>query len=237
MRQYFVQSELGINQIVDFDEQQAHHMKDVLRMRSHDLIRVVDQLGNCYLAELILEGNQVHAKTKELLANTNHEQAIIYCAALVKKDKWDYILQKAAELGASKIVPLITEKTIIHLDEKEVEKKLIRWNKITLEAAQQSNRTSLCEVVKPIKLKDIADYRSEVNLVPYEKHEDRMLLDLVDDRSITFVIGPEGGITPKEIAFLNNLGFVSVSLGKRILRAETAGLYTLSVIDAKRNSL
>jgi len=237
MRQYFVNEPVNLNCTVSFDDKQAHHIRDVLRMRNGDKIRVVDSNSYCYMATISIDASGVYCLPYEVIDGNDDSKDIIYCAAMIKKDKWDIVLQKATELGATKIVPLITSKTIIQLDEKEVEKKLIRWNKITLEASQQSNRTKVCEVVKPIKLKNIAQYMSEVNLVPYENEDNTTLLDLVDERSITFVIGPEGGISKDEIEFLNKLGFTSVTLGKRILRAETAGLYTLSVIDAKRNIL
>ncbi len=141
-------------------------------------------------------------------------------------------LQKAAELGASRIVPVITRRTIIHLEDKEIAKKLERWNKITLEACQQSNRTSLCEVCRPIRLKDVVEYRQDINLVAYENEDTRKLRDCLGNGSICIVVGPEGGFEESEIEFLEEAGFTCVSLGTRILRAETAGMYALSVIDA-----
>jgi len=236
MRQYFIDRKININETFNFNEKQSHHIKNVLRMKTGDIIRVVDISNNVFLVEIKVDLN-VSAKILENIADFSNESEIIYCAALIKKDKWDFLLQKAAELGATKVVPLITSRTNFKVEEERMDKRVERWNKITLEACQQSNRSSKCEVERPIKLKEIDRYLSENNIVAFENEENSYLFDLIDNKSITFVIGPEGGFSQEEIDYLLVLGFSCVSLGKRILRAETAGLYVLSVIDAKRNSL
>ena len=205
-------------------------------MENGDIIRVVDKDNAVFLVEISIEPN-VSAKVLRPIAEFSEESDIIFCAALIKKDKWEFLLQKAAELGATKIVPLITSRTNFKMAEERRDKRVERWNKITLEACQQSNRVSRCEVEKPIKLKEITRFLSENNIVAYEGEKDVFLANLIDEKSITFVIGPEGGLTEEEIEYLKLLDFRSASLGKRILRAETAGLYVLAVIDAKRNSL
>ena len=232
MRQYFISQKLTLGQSIVLDDQQAHHVRDVLRMRNGDLIRLVDGEGNCYMASLAITAAEVTATAEKEAGNNGSERKIICCAALIKKDKWELLLQKGAELGADVIVPLVTNRTVIHLEEKDVSKKLDRWNKITLEACQQSNRTSLCEVTAPVKLKDIGKYMGDVNLVAYEKEDGLMLAETLSDGDICFVIGPEGGLEEKEVELLESLGFASVSLGRRILRAETAAMFVLSVIEA-----
>lgn len=236
MRQYFIDKKIEINETFNFNEKQSHHIKNVLRMKTGDIIRVVDINNNVFLVEIDVNSN-VSAKVLENIADFYDESEIIYCPALIKKDKWDYLLQKAAELGATKVVPLITSRTIFKVDEQRLDKRVQRWNKITLEACQQSNRNSKCIVEKPIKLEEITKFLSENNIVAYENEDNIYLSDLIDGKSITFVIGPEGGFTQDEIDYLISLDFYCVNLGRRILRAETAGLYVLSVIDAKRNNL
>ncbi|MDI9540465.1 MAG: RsmE family RNA methyltransferase [Bacillota bacterium] len=236
MRQYFVEKKLEINEIFDFNEKQSHHIKTVLRMKVGEKIRVVDSNNDVFLVEIDID-SKVRGKVLENIFDLSDVSEITYCAALIKKDKWNFLLQKAAELGATKVVPLISNRTIFKIDEQRLEKRIQRWNKITLEACQQSNRSSKCEVERPIKLKEIDKFLSENNIVAYENEQNICLADCIDEKSITFVIGPEGGLTEDEIEYLQSLNFTCVSLGKRILRAETAGLYVLSVIDAKRNSL
>ncbi|MGI6608255.1 MAG: RsmE family RNA methyltransferase [Erysipelotrichaceae bacterium] len=236
MRQYFVNEKLNNDKTFVFDDRQSHHIKTVLRMKSGDVVRVVDIAGSVFSVALNVDSD-VSARVIEYITDLSLESEIIYCAAIIKKDKWDFLLQKAAELGATKVVPLITSRTFFKADQLKIEKRVERWNKITLEACQQSNRISKCEVVKPVKLKEIDRFLSENNIVADENEKEIFLFDLIDEKSITFVIGPEGGFSADEIKYLQSLGFKSVSLGKRILRAETAGLYVLSVIDAKRNNL
>ncbi|MCR5067537.1 MAG: 16S rRNA (uracil(1498)-N(3))-methyltransferase [Erysipelotrichaceae bacterium] len=236
MRQYFVSESLQCGSIIELPADTAHHVRNVLRMKSGEMIRLVDIDQRLFLARLIV-GDQVKAEITEQLPAESSRGMITCCLCLIKREKWELLVQKAAELGADRIVPVISRRTIIHIDEKEVEKKLQRWNKIALEACQQSNRTDICTVERPIYLVNIDQYMSENNLLAYEDRQGNNIIDLADDRDITIVFGPEGGFACEEAEFLNSLGFVSCSLGERILRAETACLYALAVIDAKRNAL
>ena len=140
------------------------------------------------------------------------------------------------EKAVFEVVPFLAKRSIPVIDDKNSSKKLERWNMIAKEACEQSKRNVLVDVVEPVKLKGILDYKSELNIIAYEdmscegaKH----LYDLLsnDYNSITIVVGPEGGFDSSEIDFLNENGFINVSLGKRILRSETAPLYMLSVIS------
>lgn len=230
MRQFFVPDVLKVGSEAVFDQQQSHHISDVLRMKNGDTVRLADSEGNVFLASLRFEGATVKAEVNQK-CDTVPEGKIIVAAAMIKKEKWELMIQKACELGASVIVPLVTSRTIIHLDDKEINKKLERWNKIALQACQQCNRASLCVVERPIPLSQIEKYRSEVNLVAYENEEKTKLRETLSSDEITFVIGPEGGFTADEIDSLNEKGFTSVSLGSRILRAETAVMFVLSVIE------
>ncbi len=236
MRQYFVTERLQLGSCVQLSREIAHHLKNVLRKKSGDMIRLVDSEGQPFLAELNVS-DTVYATVSQQLEEKDKQGTITCCPCLIKRDKWEMLIQKAAEMGADRIVPVISSRTIVHIDEKEIDRKLTRWNKIALEACQQSNRTDVCTVTKPVYLVNIAEYMSENNLLAYENEENAQLLDLCDERDITIVTGPEGGFSSQEAEFLNGLGFVSCSLGQRILRAETAVLYALAVIDAKRNTL
>lgn len=232
MRQFFIKEELKCNDMYELDENQAHHVKSVLRMSEDEPVRIVDVNSQAFLGHIRYVDRKTFVYIDEEDSSEESSRKIVYGAAMIKKDKWELLLQKAAELGADVIVPLETRRTIIHLEDKEIKKKLERWNKITLEACQQSNRTSLCEVVEPVKLKNIEKYKQDINLVAYENEEGRKLRDYISGGNILILAGPEGGFEKSEIDYLNEIGFTCVSLGKRILRAETAGMYALSVIDA-----
>ena len=232
MRQYFAMGKLEPGSLYQFTNEQLHHLKDVLRVQSGDIIRLVDNENRPFMAKIVFEGKKPQAEVLYQLEEDKTNREVVLCAALIKRDKWEWLIQKAAELGADRIVPVITERTVIDLKEGEADKKLIRWNKIALEACQQSNRTTICEVDSPISLKEISQYKRDINLAAYEKEDANRLIDAVKDGSICVMIGPEGGFSSKEIEFLKAEGFASVSLGRNILRAETAAIYVLSVIGA-----
>ena len=235
MRQYFINEILTTGSNIVFSGDVAHHIKDVLRMKNDDEIRLVDDVGHIFLGKLVFDDNGVSADIFEEISGQHVNQPTVVCAALIKKDKWELMLQKAAELGATLIVPIITNRTIIHLEDKEIDKKLERWNKILLEACQQCNRSDICKIVEPVKLKDIDKYKSNTNILAYENEDGSHIVDYDLTDSVTIVIGPEGGFEYKEVEMLKEKGFNCASLGNRILRAETAVMYGLSVIDGERN--
>lgn len=235
MRQFFIDEKLDIGITVCLNQDIKHHLIDVLRFKDGDIIRLVDNTNQPYKAQISLDNN-LSAKVIDKFESVEKKGKIIYCCCMIKKERWQWLIEKAVEFNCDVIVPVISERTIIHIDEK-IEKKVERWNKIALMAAQQCNRTDLVKVEKPIKLKQIVQYKSTNNLVAYEKEKGNYLYDLIDDNDITFLIGPEGGFTEKEIDFLVDNGFKCCSLSDNILRAESAGMYFLSVIDARRKSI
>lgn len=236
MQQVFIEQQAELNQEVLFSKEQAHHLATVLRMKSGGIVRVVDQTGRIFLSELRFTGKQVTGHCfKEVLTSAERNCEVTLLMGLIKKEKWDFCLQKSTELGVKRIVPFESRRTIVKSKEEKADKKILRWNKLVLEAAQQCKRDQVPELLAPITLKEAAAYRSAVNLVAYESlaHPSKKLREILKpNSSVTIVIGPEGGFDEEEITMLEEAGFVSVTLGKRILRAETAALYMLSAIDA-----
>ena len=230
MRQFFVSDVLHVGDETVFDVRQSHHIADVLRMKNGDTVRLADVSGNVFLASLRFEGTTVKADVNEQ-CDTLPEGKITVAAAMIKKEKWELMIQKACELGASVIVPLVTSRTIIHLDDKEINKKLDRWNKIALQACQQCNRSSLCVVERPIPLSQIEKYRREVNLAAYENEETVKLRETLNSDEITFVVGPEGGLEEEECSLLMDAGFKAVILKTNILRCETASIYAIGAVQ------
>ena len=136
MKQVFVQEPLSLNTTVLLDEKQAHHLFDVLRTTSRETVRVVSQ-GEVFLA---------HPEQKPQLYIFGREEVrprmvdVTLCAALIKADKWEWMLQKAAELGVSRIVPFVSRNTVVSIDQKKMDKKMARWQAILEAAAKQCNR-------------------------------------------------------------------------------------------------
>ena len=155
----------------------------------------------------------------------------------LKGDKFELVLQKATELGVSRIVPLITRRCVVKSDKVKFSKKLIRYEKILKEATQQSRRNKVPEIVNVIKLNELKKYLGDYNLVAYEekaKNDNDFALkeclnQLNPGDKITIIVGSEGGFDDEEISMMESMNITACSLGKRILRSETAPLY-LSLI-------
>ncbi len=229
MQRYFAKS-IENNKITLYDSD-IHHIKKVMRMQKGDCIEVVysEKIYTCKLDNdfsCIIEkvSNEKSGLSKEL----------IVAVGLVKEQKMDLILQKLTELGVSKIIPVNMERSIVKLDSKKEEKKLERWNMICKEASEQSKRTSITIVNDIINLKDLIDIKVDKKLVCSTTENFNMIHKELDDKnyeSVLVVIGPEGGISPKEEIYLEQNGFTRISFGQLILRVETACIYMASIFN------
>lgn len=232
MKQVYLDQIIDVNDTLALDSKQAHHIFDVLRTSSKEKIRIVTKSSGVFYGH-VLDKPKLHIDEK--LDVLKEHQSITLCCALIKQDKFEWMLQKACELGVSKIVPFVSKNTVVKLDEKKAEKKLVRWNEILLAATKQCNRNTLVELESVVSLKDLVNYKSECNVVAYEKESDpsKHMAHYLQSNpySITVCIGPEGGFEESEIKVLNDFGFENCSLGKNILRAETAACYVLSAIE------
>lgn len=235
MKQVFWSDPLEIGQTIALEEKLAHHLFDVLRTTPKESIRLVD--GNQHLFLGHLTTKPYLEVVEELPLQETPSLDITLCAALIKVDKFEWLLQKAAELGATRIVPFMSTNTVIQLEDKKIERKMARWQSIVEGACRQSNRTSLVKIERPCRLLDLDEYKSAINVCAWEKENQNhplcLALEKLDEKqaSITFVIGPEGGFTPQEALKLEEMGFEPCSLGPRILRAETAACYVLACAD------
>ena len=232
MKQVYLDQTVSVNDLISLDTKQAHHIFDVLRTTPKEKIRIITKNSGVFLGHVETKPNLVVDSKVDV---SDESQSITLCCALIKQDKFEWMLQKACELGVSKIVPFVSKNTVVKLDEKKAEKKLTRWNEILLAATKQCNRNTLVELEPVISLKDLSNYKSECNLVAYEKESDpskHMAHYLKENpQTITVCIGPEGGFEESEIQILNEFGYANCSLGKNILRAETAACYVLVAIE------
>lgn len=232
MKQVYLDQAIDVNDTLALDSKQAHHIFDVLRTSSKEKIRIITKHSGVFYGHVLDKPN---LRIDEKLDVLQDSQSITLCCALIKQDKFEWMLQKACELGVSKIVPFVSKNTVVKLDEKKAEKKLVRWNEILLAATKQCNRNTLVELESVVSLKDLVNYKSECNVVAYEKESDpsKHMAHYLQSNpySITVCIGPEGGFEESEIKVLNDFGFENCSLGKNILRAETAACYVLSAIE------
>lgn len=229
MQRYF--AKVNEDKVILTDED-LHHITRVMRMRVGDEFEVVDN-GNLYVFEItsFTPFNAKLIETKEEDVELNKPVTLFF--ALAKGDKIDLVIQKATELGASKIVLFRSKRCVVDFANKDIEKKLLRFNKIAKEASEQCHRLVIPEVIGVVDLKDIKNYLEDVNFLAYEKEAEKTtaLFSIYGNmKSVSVMIGSEGGFDEEEVNYLNSIGFMNISLGKRILRCETAAIYALSVI-------
>ena len=218
-----------------------NHMKNVLRMKPGEAVLISDGTGkdyNCQV-ETYTEGEGILEILSENEDSRELPSRIWLFQGLPKSDKMEFIIQKAVELGAAGIVPVSTRNTVVKLDPKKEEAKVKRWQAIAESAAKQSKRSLVPRVSGIMTLKEAFDYVESqgfsVRLIPYE-HEAGMdgtktELDAAGPgQDIAVFIGPEGGFDEREIELALSKGVRPISLGRRILRTETAGLALLSVL-------
>ena len=209
-----------------------HHIKNVMRYKEEDKIEVVydDKIHICQIKNLLpltLEVIETYQENNELNIELN------VAISLVSEQKFDLIIQKLTELGASNIIPIKSERSIVKIDDKKASKKIARWQMICKEASEQSHRTKIPNVNNIISLKELIDYKADKKLVcslnEKTKSLDKYLTE--DTKNILLVIGPEGGLSTREEELLLTNNFLPVSLGKRVLRVETAAIYIASIIN------
>lgn len=241
MHHFFVNPEQVEDGLIRITGSDVNHIKNVLRIRQGEEMLVSDGTGRDYLCQAEeIAGLEVTVRILETEEEGRELLSRIWLfQGLPKSDKMEFIIQKAVELGAAGIVPVTTRNTVVKLDPKKEEAKVKRWQAIAESAAKQSKRSLVPRVSGIMTLKEAFDYVESqgfsVRLIPYE-HEAGMdgtktELDAAGPgQDIAVFIGPEGGFDEREIELALSKGVRPISLGRRILRTETAGLALLSVL-------
>ena len=231
MQRYFA-SLLG-KEHIKLESEDEHHLLHVMRMKKDDEIEIVanDKLFLCRIENVNpLNIYIVH----EINSDVELNEDVTLLFALTKGDRTDLVVQKATELGVKKIALIQSERTVVRYEEKDIAKKCARYQKIMKEASEQSHRLVVPTLLGIYNLKKLPkEVYSDLNYVAYEKDANDVegsFKGLTKGKSVTILVGPEGGFSKEEIDMLVNQGFIRTSLGKRILRAETAAIYALSVI-------
>ncbi len=238
MQRYFVDDYNGTNFTIIGDD--VHHIKNVMRMNTNDEIICVFE-GRSYCSRIhSINNDKITCNIiKELEENTELPFKVILAYGLVKTSKFELVIQKAVELGVSEIIPLTMERSIVKIDKSKKEKKILRWQKISKEAAEQSHRTIIPLIHDVFTINDLSGFEnSHIKMVASEESsksgEHKRFKDglksINSGDTVILVVGPEGGISCSEIEKLEKMGYISVSLGSRILRSETAPIFALSAI-------
>ena len=241
MYKFFVNEEQINGNIVNIIGEDVNHIKNVLRLEAGENICVCNKdSARSFLCEILkYDNNEVVCEVvSEIMESTEPNTYIHIFQGLPKSDKFEWIIEKCTEIGVKEITPVIMKRTVVKLDEKDRNKKLNRWQKIAEVAAKQSKRDCIVTINNIINFENIfeklEDY--DILLVAYEEEKENTLKKVLTqfecnkDMKIAVIIGPEGGIDETEIKQCKSNRFISVTLGKRILRTETAPLVIASNI-------
>jgi 16S rRNA (uracil1498-N3)-methyltransferase len=236
MQRYFINPRQWNGDTIQIEGEDVHHMIRVMRMRPGDRVICCDGQGSDLLAELTdAAGDRVRLQVLEQRPSQGEPGvAVTVAQALLKGDKWEWVLQKGTELGAVSFLPFLSERSVVKLDGNKADKKRERWQKIVKEAAEQSHRGSIPAVQSPVDWNGILE-KIRANrpvLFAYEGGGVPLQQALGEGpfQHMMLVVGPEGGFTPREAEQAQAAGARAVTLGSRILRAETAPLALLSSI-------
>ena len=239
MYRFFVEPEQTGGETIIITGNDVNHMKNVLRMKKGEHILISDGQEREYDCESVgLEEDAVEAKILDVFGSAAElPTKITLFQGLPKADKMELIIQKAVELGVYEVVPVSTKRAVVKLDAKKAKKKVERWNTIALSAAKQAKRGRIPEVLPVMTLKEAFGYAKEMDasIIPYEDakgigHSREVMASLKGKGHIGVFIGPEGGFEDSEVQKAMELGIEPVTLGRRILRTETAGMTVLSIL-------
>ena len=239
MQHFFVTPLQVKDNTIIIEDSDVNHMRNVLRMKPGEQLYVSDGNNRKYLCA-VMEYGERHAVArilKEEIAEEELPSKIFLFQGLPKSDKMDLIIQKAVELGVHEVVPVMTKRSVVKLDDKKAEKKAERWREIAKSAAKQAGRGILPVISNVKTFKEALEYgkKMDILLIPYElaegmKETRAIISSILPGQSIGVYIGPEGGFEKEEVEGAKAAGAQEITLGRRILRTETAGLTILSIL-------
>lgn len=223
----------------------VNHIRNVLRMRVGDLLECIGPDGMKYLCRIeAISQEGIETTIEQCSASDNELQAeVTLFQCLPKGEKLEWVLQKAVELGVTRIIPVEASRCVVKWNPKKSESKLKRWQMIVEAAAKQSGRAYIPQVLSPVRFESALDYANDLQIlhkfIPYEAEAAdhsgmartrELFRKISPEESVCILIGPEGGFAPEEVEAAKTVGFCPISLGARILRTETAAISTLSML-------
>lgn len=237
MHRFFSPPDNFSEHVVVLDTAETRHLRDVLRVKIGEVVNVFDGLGNEFVCKLTDVGNT--RSELEIIEKTDPSAPescfrLTLAAVMLKGEKYDLVVQKAVELGVTKLVPLWSARCDVR--SKDSVRRVERWRKIALEASKQAGRATLIEIEEPITLNAFID-RAEKPTVMFSER-DGIHLDVdPETRNMTAIVGPEGGWNDTELAAARSAGISIVTLGGRILRAETAAIAIAAILQNRYGDL
>ena len=228
MQQYFAK-----NKNLELEESDYHHIKNVMRMKTGDLIKIV--YDNIFYTCKLSVNKNVDIEVLNEEQKENNKVKIISAFSLIKEQKLDYLLQKGTEVGIDHFIPINTKRSIIKIDNKKDNKKKERWTRILKEASEQSFRSNIPVIENVLELSDLIKIEADLKLICSLNEKTENIKKVLEKNNkydtILIVTGPEGGFELNEEKKLMENGFIPVSLGNNVLRAETAPIVCASMIN------
>jgi len=232
-------------QTVTLATDEARHLREVLRLKPGDEVHVFDGRGRefrCTVVKAMRETSELRIEAEIEPAKPESQLQLNLCVALLKGEKFDLVVQKATELGVQKVTPLITRYADIHLrDESDAAKRVARWQRIAIEAAKQSGRAFVPEISLPVAFASLTDNDSTDGLVVMFSERDgaslSTLMETDAPASLTALVGSEGGWSDEEIQTAKARNFLVITLGGRVLRAETAAITVTALLQHRFGDL
>lgn len=232
MQRYFAKEKNGDVFILGNDD--LYHIRTVMRMKDNDKIYVVYD-KTTYICCLENVKKDILVRIQEVVENRKENTLeVTLFLPLLKEQKMDLVLQKATELGISRIIPMTTSRSIIRLNDGKEDKKLERWRRICKEASEQAHRETIPEVTSIIDIMNVSllpGLNLVCSTVEKEKNIKYILQNHRECDRINIVVGPEGGLSESEENYLKEIGYLPVTLGNNIMRVETVPIFVLSTIN------
>ena len=232
MHRFFAPPEQFHRDAVTLDADETRHLRDVLRLNPGDVVQVFDGVGSEFLCEV----SAISKKTVDLLIREKVEAAspespleLTLAATILKGEKFDLVVQKAVELGVHRLLPIRTARTDVR--SKDSAKRVARWRKIALEASKQSGRALLMTVEDPIDFEMLLSSVEPLECILFAERDGESFPKHVSHKKLTAIVGPEGGWEDVELAAARSAGVHIVTLGGRIMRAETAAIAVIVILQ------
>lgn len=239
-RLYSPAENISGDKIIIVDKNQIHHAKDVLRLKEKDTVIVFDGKGKEYAGiiqkflprEITLKVQKISPTGQELFL-----PRVTLAVAVPKRNRMDYLIEKCTELGADTIIPMITDRTVVTIKKERQPNRIARWEKIAIEASEQSGRGVLPKIKEITEFSEVLlkakDYDLAILfcLIDEERESLRRILSKLQAKTILALIGPEGDFTPGEVRLARKTGCVLASLGQRILKVDTASIAIMAAIN------
>ena len=223
------------DQTVTLTADEARHLRDVLRLKTGDEVYVFDGVGREFRCTVTRQAAELHIEAEVEPAKPESQLQLNLGVALLKGEKFDLVVQKATELGVKRITPLVTRYADIHLrDQSDAAKRVARWQRIALEAAKQSGRAFVPEISLPVAFESL---RADGLGVMFSERGGESLETLPASKTITALIGSEGGWSDDELKSAQARDFHVITLGGRILRAETAAITVAALLQYRFGDL